>query len=261
MGTAVVELTRKNFVAEMSKDSRLAIIRPFLPDGVDVERVIRAAQMAVEKTPELLKCTPQSIVIAIAKIQSWGLEIGSTAHLLPFGSECTPCADYKGLIELMIGSGAVRHVEARAVYEKDLFEYEYGLNERLVHRPCKDAKVRGPIVAAYCVLTLPYNQKVFEVMSAVDIDSIRLKHSRQWKSGPLTAWYAAKTVVRQVSKLIPKNPKLAKILAAVEEDARAEGLDVSHMVEDTSDAPQLNAGAEIPAHVGTMREPGEENPF
>lgn len=259
MGATAVALTRQNFVEEMLKEKRVALIRPFLPEGVDVERVVRSAQLAVEKTPELLKCTPASIVMAIAKIQSWGLEIGTTAHLVPFGSECTPIADYKGLIELMIGSGCVRNVDAKVVHAADFFEYEYGLNPRLAHRPCKDPSKRGAIVAAYVVLTLPYNQKVFEVMDATDIDAIRLSKSKQWKVGPLQAWYAKKTVVRQVSKLIPKNPRLAKVMAAISDDAAAEGLDITHMVEDSrdDDRPQLSAGQDYD-DVIPFREPGED---
>lgn len=249
MGTGTQEvagtsLTKGNFVSYLSQESIVKKIAPFLPEGVNVDRVIASARMAVEKTPDLLKCTPSSIVMSIARIQSWGLEIGTTAHLLPFGTECTPCADYKGLAELMVASGAVRHVQARAVYEGDEFQYEFGLNENLIHRPISDARKRGAIVAAYCILDLPHSRRVFDVMTAEEIEGIRQQYSKQWKKGPLQAWYAAKSVVRRISKLVPKNPRYAKVLAAIAQDAATEGQEVAAAFEiaPNDDAPQLKAG-------------------
>ena len=46
--------------------------------------------------------------------------------------------------------------------------------------------------------------------------AVRAK-SKQWSKGALPAWYAKKTAVRRVVNLIPKNAKLASVLATVEE--------------------------------------------
>lgn len=222
-GVAVI----KNLTAVLSSDVAKERILPFLPEGSNYERVMAAAQYAVRKMPDLLKCTPHSIIDAVAKIQQWQLEIGTTAHLVPFGAKCEAVADYKGLAELMVRSGAVRHVEARVVYENDTFRYKLGTSSEIDHTPTSD-KNRGAITHAYVILYLPFNRISFEVMVVADIEAIRSKYSKQWKNGPLPAWYAKKTVVRQSVKLIPKDPRYSAALLALQEafsrDADDEGL-------------------------------------
>lgn len=204
---ALIEATRERIAA-------------FLPEGVNVDRVIAAVSLALndpERGRALAACDPASVVRAVGRIAQWGLEVGTTAHLVPFGQTCTPVADYKGLAELMVASGAVRHVEARAVYEHDDFVCVQGLNPDLRHQPAPASR-RGKIVGAYCILRLPFGRSAFEFMPIEDIDAIRLKHSKQWKSGECPAWYAAKTVVRRAAKLIPTNPRLASALARIDGD-------------------------------------------
>lgn len=48
--------------------------------------------------------------------------------------ECQFIAGYQGLIELARRSGNIARIESRVVYEKDAFEVEYGLNQKLVHQ-------------------------------------------------------------------------------------------------------------------------------
>jgi recombinational DNA repair protein RecT len=84
-----------------------------------------------------------SVFMAVAKIAQWGLEVGETAHLVPFGAECTPVADYKGLAQLVIASGLVKQVEAHCVYEKEPFKLTLGTTTELEHHPIWDAKARG----------------------------------------------------------------------------------------------------------------------
>jgi recombination protein RecT len=207
-------------------------IKPFLPPNVSYARVVAAAQLAAMKTPALHQCTPQSIVMSIAKILQWGLEIGETAHLVPFGRECTPIADYKGLAQLMIESGAVRHVDARCVYANEFFEQVQGSDARITHQPLSDAKARGALIGAYCILRLPFQQVVFDFMPIADIDAIRKAHSKQWGKGDCPAWYAKKTVVRQVAKLIPKGRKAGRALEVIEQDAQQEFGAVADEVDD-----------------------------
>ncbi len=228
--TAVAKQEPKGIRALLEHDSARERIEPFLMPGVDYSRVIASAHYAARQNPAILECTPASIIDAVSRVLQWGLEIGLTAHLVPFNTNvgtkaapkwakiCTPIADYTGLAQLMVNSGAVRHVETRVVYEHDDFRYSYGLNSELYHVPTRDTEKRGRIVAAYCILRLPFGTSSFEVMPVEDIEEIRQNKSKQWKSGPLPAWYARKTVVRQAAKLVPKNRKMAEALRVVNED-------------------------------------------
>lgn len=204
----------KGIAATLLAPAAIARITPFLPEGANVERIVAAAQLAVMKVPSLAECDPKSIVFAVARIAQWGLEIGETAHLVPFGKECTPVPDYRGLVEMIVRSGAARSVESRVVREGDEFVYEYGTGKRIRHVPL--AKSSAPITHAYAIVTLRFQDFDFTVLDVDEIEAVRVK-SKQWAKGPLPAWYAKKTAVRRAVNLIPKNPKLATLMASVEE--------------------------------------------
>jgi recombination protein RecT len=176
--------------------------------------------------------------------------LGVTAHLLPFGTEATPVADYKGLAELMIASGAVKNVETHVVYDGDEFTYQFGLDPKLVHVPASPRKKGAQITYAYCILHLPFARFAFDVMCAADIEEIRQKYSKQWKNGPLPAWYAKKTVVRQVAKLVPRNPRLAKMLSVLEQERDVE-------FDAVPDAKRIEALRDED-EITVPREPGDE---
>ncbi|HXU02136.1 MAG TPA: recombinase RecT [Polyangia bacterium] len=219
---ATTEAKVHPIVALFTGASAQQYIAKFLPEGTDLERVAATVLLAIknDKTKMLGKCTPESLVLGVARIQQWGLELGMTAHLLPFKNndagtvEATPVADYKGLAELMISTGAVRFIDPKVVYAGDQFEYRLGTDAHINHIPCAKVK-RGAITHAYVLIHLPGGRIVFDVMLAEDIDDIRQKYSKQWKGGPLPSWYAKKTLVRQVSKLIPKNPRYAEAFAKI----------------------------------------------
>lgn len=213
-------VARREVMEVLRRDEAKERIAQLLPEGVNVERVLGAVSLALSdpKTgPALAQCTPESVLRAVARISQWGLEIGTTAHLVPFGGVCTPVADWKGLIELMIASGALRAAKPVVVWEGDDFDYAQGLEPRLVHVAAPVGQ-RGKLRGAYVVYTLPGNVRDFLYMPIEDIDAIRLAHSKQWKNGDCPPWYAQKTVVRQLSKIIPKNPRLARLMAPLADD-------------------------------------------
>src|SRR5687767_6778411 len=91
-----------------------ARIAEVLPKHLTPERLVTLTLVAATKTPKLFDCSVESVALALIRVAQWGLEIGVTAHLVPFNTKvgdkwvttCTPIADYKGLI-LMIERGKV----------------------------------------------------------------------------------------------------------------------------------------------------------
>ena len=205
MGTAV---TRREIKGELERFA--PSYANLLPKGYTPQRLITGALIAIQANPDLAKCSPISIATALGRIAQWGLDVGETAHLIPFGTVCTPSADYKGLIKLMLRAGA-RKVEAEVVREGDQFHYERGLNPILQHRP--QAKPEARITHAYAIAWLRGGDTLFEVMTAEEIDAIRKSKSRSWKNGDLTRWYARKCVTRQLAKWLDKSPELAAVVA------------------------------------------------
>jgi len=188
-------------------------LQSLLPAGYEASRLITGALIAAANEPKLLQCTPVSIATACARVAQWGLDIGTTAHLMPYGERCTAVADYKGLIALMCRAGA-RKVEANVVREGDEFAMAHGTEPYIRHTP--RAKADAPIVGAYAIAWLSGGGHQFEYMAAEEIEAIRQKHSLSWKKGPMPVWYARKCVVRRLAKYVQQTPTLARVLA--EED-------------------------------------------
>jgi phage RecT family recombinase len=266
-GTAVATLPASSPQSAIERlitsDRARKFIEPFLPEGTDIRRVAAtvARAIAADETKTLKKCTPESLVLGVSQIQQWGLELApGVAYLLPFKNnkkvgedgkpvyEATPCADYKALAAMMVASGAVRHVEAREVREGDRFEYHFGLDATIVHQPQSRAgRETKPITHVYCILHLPFQARAFDVMSAEQVDAIRKHYSKQHKEGPLKAFYAKKTIIRQMAKTMPKDRRLAKFFDVLEKDAALEADSASATTaaidSDDDERPRVAAGA------------------
>ncbi|EKF2878464.1 recombinase RecT, partial [Escherichia coli] len=82
----------------------------------------------------------------IVQCSQLGLEPGSAlghAYLLPFGNKNEKSGKknvqliigYRGMIDLARRSGQIASLSARVVREGDEFNFEFGLDEKLIHRP------------------------------------------------------------------------------------------------------------------------------
>lgn len=180
------------------------------------QRQVGLALLAAQKNPELLKCDPTSVAAAMVRVCGWRLEIGTTAHLVPFGRECTAIPDYKGLIELMIRSGHVRDVYAGAVHANDFFRVTMGTDARLEHQPVGGD--RGPVIGYYAVAKLKHGYTTFEYMTDEEVERIRAAA----RSGNSPAWkghrteMGKKTVLRRLAKRMPQSDALRTAVSAVE---------------------------------------------
>ena len=213
-------LTRARVSAILLTDSAKQQIVPLLPVGVAIQAVVSEVNRAVVDNPELLECTPASLIMAVSSIVKWDLAIGETAYLVPFNTKVgdhyekrvKALRDYKGDIELVIKSGAARKVDAKCVYVNEYFKYEEGTQPYIEHHPITDPSKRGAMLGAYAFAKLSHYELKIVFMSVEEIDEIRQAKSKSWKQGAVPAWYAKKTVIHQVTKSLPKNPKLAEVL-------------------------------------------------
>ncbi len=195
-------------------------IEAALPSVITPERFTRMALTAVSSNPQLANCTPKSFMGALMQAAQLGLEPNTPlgqAYLIPYRNKGTLEVQYqtgyKGLIDLAHRSGEFKNIEARVVYENDEFEYEYGLEPKLVHKPTKSN--RGKPIYYYAVFTLVNGGFGFEVMSKEDIDMYKNKYSQSANSkySPWNTAYdamAKKTVLKQVLKYAPIKTEFAK---------------------------------------------------
>jgi recombination protein RecT len=196
-------------IAQLIERQRSGIERA-LPAGMNVERFTRVAITAVKMTPALLKCDSVSLLGAVMLSAQLGLEPGPLGHayLVPFGTQVQFIPGYKGLIDLAMRSGKVTSIYAHEVRVGDEFDFEWGLEQRLVHKP---AAKRGEVTHVYAVGKLAVGDPVFMVLTRDEVEGYRAR-SKAGKSGPwVTDWtaMALKTAVRRLVTWLPLSVELA----------------------------------------------------
>ena len=188
-----------------------------LPKHMNADRMLRVAMTSIQRTPRLVDCSPTSLVGAVIQSSQLGLEpdgVLGHAYLVPYKDRATLIPGYKGLIDLARRSGGIGRIYARIVYEKDTFEIEYGLNEKLRHIPSSEEDPGG-ILGAYAIAWLRDGTPQTEWMWKREIDAIR-KRSRASNEGPWCTDYqemAKKTVLRRLCKMLPASVELHTAVA------------------------------------------------
>ena len=216
-------------VAEKSKNiyelinSMKPEIARALPKHLDPDRVARIAITAIRANPKLQQCNPMSFLGALMQSSQLGLEPNTPlgqAYLIPYGNEVQFQVGYKGLIDLAYRSGQFKSIYAHEVHEKDVFEYEYGLDQKLVHKPA--AKDRGKVIGYYAIFHLQNGGYGFAYMSIEDVEKHAAQYSQAVKKGWTSPWktdfdaMAKKTVLKKVLKYAPLSVEMARNVAADE---------------------------------------------
>lgn len=190
-----------------------------LPRHLSPSRLARIALTCLRQNPKLQQCDPTTFIASIMQAAQLGLEPGilGQCYLMPFynsktdSMECQFMPGYRGFIDLARRSGNIVSIVARVVYENDLFNYEFGLHEKLEHKPALDNK--GNIIAFYAVAILKDGGHQFEIMSKNEVDKIRDTYSKSKNKGPWVDNYeemAKKTLIRRLFKWLPSSPEMQK---------------------------------------------------
>ena len=171
-----VKLTKSMSIADMIKAMKPEIEKA-LPKVITPERFTRMALSALNTTPKLQECSQMSFLGALMNAAQLGLEPNTPlgqAYLIPYKNhgklECQFQIGYKGLIDMVYRNDNIQTVQAQCVYEKDVFEYELGLEPKLVHKPA--IKDRGELILVYALWKAKNGGYGFEVMSKEDIDNL-----------------------------------------------------------------------------------------
>jgi recombination protein RecT len=191
-----------------------------LPKHMDADRIARIATTVIRQTPALGRCDVASLLGALMTASQLGLEPGplGEAYLVPYGRKVTFIPGYRGLIKLAWQSGRLQSIQAHTVCERDEFDYEYGLEPKLRHKPALNG--RGKVIAVYAAAVFKDGGSAFVVMSTEDVEAIR-KRSASGKNGPwVTDWdaMARKTAVRQLARWLPMSTELQSFQQAVAMD-------------------------------------------
>lgn len=199
-----------------------------LPAHLNADRIARLALTAIRKNRELAECTPESFAGALLTTSALGLEpdVNGESYLVPYRDhgvwQCQLIVGYQGYAKLFYQTPVGAHLAAHAVYEADEFDYEYGTNQFLRHKPARvPAADRGEVLYYYANARLNSGSSHFEVLTPEQV-----KELRKGKVGPKGGiadpqrWMEKKTAVRQVVKLLPRSPMLITAAAVDDRDGR-----------------------------------------
>lgn len=196
-----------------------------LPQHLTPERLLRVSMTAIQNTPKLLDCDRTSLFAAVMTCAQLGLEpdgILGQAYLVPYGNKVQFIPGYKGYLALARNSGEISTVQSHEVCANDFFEYAYGIQEKLEHRPADGE--RGEIKYFYAYAIYKDSGHIFEVMSRADVDAIRDNSdgykafvAKKIKDNPWHSSYVQmgrKTAIRRLANYLPLNVQRAAVLDA-----------------------------------------------
>lgn len=212
-----------------------------LPSHMNPERVVRIALTALNQNPELSKCTPASFMGSLFVLAQVGLEpIAGRAYLLPFNNkrnidgkwttvkEVQAVIGYKGLAELFYRHESSLSIDMQTVYTNDEFDYQYGTQPFLKHKPSD--RDRGEVRGYYAVALLRGGGTVFKYMTQSECLEHGKKHSKTfskkdeqfnsyspWSTDPDSM--CKKTVLIQLGKVLPLSVELQRAIS-VDETSR-----------------------------------------
>lgn len=242
------------------RDAKLELL---LPKGMDVQRFKESFRLALAGQPALMKCTPESLVLAVLRGARTGLPVdgsGGLAYIIPYNQKnkdtdkwesiATYVPGYKGMITLAKATGLVKDMQPIAVYKRDTFSYNPADDQPVQHsvyfpETDGDGDDRGPLRAVYCRTVLPDGTKRFDVMSLKDVKAIQAKSKASW--GPWTTDFdqmALKTVVKRAFRSLGVPPgdvyKALRVALAADEAADTGREDAELAALETDAKPSAN---------------------
>lgn len=200
------------------------------------EDLVRLALVAASRSPDLAKCSRESILRSLLDAAALGIQPGGMmgrGYLVPRKNnknntiECSFDPGWRGLLDIARRSGSIRRIEAHVVYERDEFTVKRTPLTQIEHVPC-ELDDPGPVRSAYAAAEFVDGSVQIEIVSRRDLDKIRKMGAG---GGPWATWFdemARKTAVRRLCKYLPYDPKL----------------DEAIRVSDQSDAGEIEASVE-----------------
>jgi recombination protein RecT len=183
------------------------------------------------KLQEAFVKNPASLFASILHCADLGLnpsQMLGEFYFIPFKDTINAVLGYKGLITLLMRSSRVKKIWAEVVYDGDDFIYELGLEPTLVHTPNHNAdRTASNISFVYCCAKID-DETIFKVMSKKEIQQIAdmSKYPNQLyfndKSNP-ERWLEKKTVLKQLSKLMPKDDDRLKKAVSMDDEIEGGG--------------------------------------
>jgi len=226
-------------VRRMEKQFALA-----LPEHVTPEKFVRVVVTAINTNPDLQRADRESVLGAALKCAQDGLlPDGKEAALVVYGGKAQYLPMIAGVLTKVRRSGELQTIAAHVVYEKDVFTYTLGDDEKIEHQPYMGGD-RGKPIAAYAVAKTKDGGIYREVMSVAEVEKVR-SVSKAKNNGPWVQWWgemARKTVLRRLAKRLPMSTDLMQVFQRDDDH-----YDLSRAAEGAARLRRLHADFDEPA--------------
>jgi len=199
-------------ISDLSAQYVIDTMKSVLPKEMDAERFIRLCLITIRSSARLMSCSPQSIFLAMLKAAELKLQpsaLSGMAYFVPYGNQCQLIIGYKGLMSLARRSNELINIDAKAVYQEDHFDYQFGSNPYLIHRYQGNHVGQEP-THFYAIAYFKNNNACqFEILSNEEIKYHRDQFSARGSDREDSPWrkhydaMAKKTVLRKLCSLLP----------------------------------------------------------
>ncbi|SHH24541.1 recombinase RecT [Clostridium grantii] len=221
----------QNVLSKMMPEIKKAVASTMTP-----ERFSRIALSLYNGNPAFWEADTTTFLSALMQSAQCGLEPNTVlgeAYLIAYKNnkqgitEVNFQVGYKGILKMAFNTKEYEAIYAHEVRKGDEFEYEYGLNKRLIHKPTDIPSEE--VTHYYAVYKLKNGGNDFVVWSKERVE----KHAKEFSKNYLyngqvnkkSIWFknfdsmAKKTVLFDVLKYAPKSVEMA---TALHEDYKSE---------------------------------------
>lgn len=202
---------QRNLLSDESKKQFAMALPPQMP----VERFVRVAITALNKTPELVGCDRQSLYNSFMLAAQDGLlPDGREAAIVPFAGKASYMPMVGGILKKIRNSGELKSIVANVVNEGDAFRYwvdEGG--EHMLHEPILSDEERK-VTHVYALAKTKDDGVFIAVLSVREVEKVR-SASKVKGAGPWSQWWeqmAKKTAIRRLSKVLPMSTDLDDLI-------------------------------------------------
>lgn len=213
-------------VRQIQSEQMQSQIARALPSLVSADHYVRTVITAVRQNPKLAECDPTSLWGAVFLSAQLGLEPGPLGYVyfIPRKGQVQWLLGYKGMIALARRTGILQTIYSRPVFEADDFEYAYGIEDTVLHRPKAVEPDPDKLTHVYAVAKYfapdghsdgGYN---LEVLTRPMLDARRARSASEqagrnspWKTDPIPMY--RKTGIRALEPVLPMTAEAADAVA------------------------------------------------
>lgn len=214
----------KNFKTEFDSFMENSV-KDILPRGVDLPRFKNILLNVVRTNPDFLDADRESLFNSALLAAKLGLEpdpMLGQIYFIKRKDKIVAQLGYIGQLELIRRSGVVSSVQAKCVYEGDVFDYELGLNDKLSFKPVAANRAHEKLTHVWLVVKYTNGGYHLDVLTRGQVEAVR-DGSDGWKAykrgaSKDTPWnssfsgMAIKTIIRANYKFLPKSSQLVETI-------------------------------------------------